>query len=215
MNIFSPDSKFMQILTTTADMLFLNILYVLCCLPVFTIGAAQAGLYTGLRVLFDQEDDSSCFEAFFRGFRAGFGRITIVWIILAAVMATTFWSLVLTLLYHYSGLNAPVWMAVAGLCICILFQAVIGPFHARFSCTAGQLFRNGFLFILRYPLRSLLAAVLLWLPVVLVLFDMENFLRLTIVWTVFYYSFAFYIVLRLFKKPYERLEELANNANPQ
>lgn len=203
----------MQILSIIADMIFLNILYVLFSLPIVTLGASQAGLYTGLRVLYDPEDDSSCYKAFFRGFKAGFGRITLVWVIIALVMAVMFWSLVLTLYFHYSGLNAPVWMAVAGLCICILLQAVIIPFHARFSCTAGQLFRNGFLFLLRYPIRSLLAAVFIWLPVVLVLFDMENFLRLTVVWTVIYYSFAFYIVLKLFKKPYERLEKLANTEN--
>lgn len=213
MNILSPDSKFMQILSTTADMMFLNIIYALCCLPVVTVGAAQAGLYTGLRVLYDPEDDSSCFKAFFRGFKAGFGRITVLWVILAATMAVLFWSLVLTLFFHYSGLNAPVWMAVAGLCVCIVLHSVIIPFHARFCCTVGQLFRNGFLFILRYPIRSLLATVAIWLPVVLVLFDMENFLRLTVVWSVIYYSFSFYIVLKLFKKPYERLEELVNNQN--
>ena len=63
---------------TIGDLVILNVLFLLCCLPIFTIGAAQAGLYTGLRVLADKEDDSSPAAAFFRGFSSGFGKITIV-----------------------------------------------------------------------------------------------------------------------------------------
>ena len=65
-NIFHYDSKFMQLLLKFADYIILNMIYIACCVPIFTIGAAQAGLYNGLRVLQDKEDDSSCIKAFFR-----------------------------------------------------------------------------------------------------------------------------------------------------
>ena len=65
MNIFDYNSKFNQLLMTVADIIILNVLYLVCCIPVFTIGAAQAGLFTGIRVLLDKEDDSSCAKAFF------------------------------------------------------------------------------------------------------------------------------------------------------
>ena len=78
-SIFSYESKLVQMLLKLADMMIMNILYVLCCLPVFTIGAAQAGLHTGIRQLRDPADDSSCTKAFFRGFANGFGKITLVY----------------------------------------------------------------------------------------------------------------------------------------
>ena len=46
MNFFSYESKPMQILMLLGDLIILNLLFILCSLPVFTIGAAQAGLYT-------------------------------------------------------------------------------------------------------------------------------------------------------------------------
>ena len=93
-NIFSYESKFMQTLLVAADYIILNAVFILCCLPVFTIGAAQAGLYTGIRVLRDKEDDSSCLKAFFRGFKSGFGKITLVWCLFAVVIAILGYNLV-------------------------------------------------------------------------------------------------------------------------
>ena len=43
--LFSYDSKLMQTLTFVADLILLNILYLLCCVPMFTIGAAQGALW--------------------------------------------------------------------------------------------------------------------------------------------------------------------------
>ena len=41
--LFSYDSKLMQILNFIGDLIILNVLYLVCCLPVVTIGAAQIG----------------------------------------------------------------------------------------------------------------------------------------------------------------------------
>ena len=55
--LFSYDSKPMQLLGFLGDLILLNILYLVCCIPLFTIGAAQAGLFTACKVLLDKEDD--------------------------------------------------------------------------------------------------------------------------------------------------------------
>lgn len=44
--IFSPDSRFMRIMGCVADLILLNLCYLLTCVPVLTIGAASAALYT-------------------------------------------------------------------------------------------------------------------------------------------------------------------------
>ena len=79
MGIFSYDSKLMRLLGGLADMMLLNVLYIVCSIPVFTMGAAQAGLYNGLRNLHDPESEGGYVKAFFRGFQDGFLRITLVW----------------------------------------------------------------------------------------------------------------------------------------
>lgn len=203
--IFSPDSRFMQILNVVSDFVILNVIYLLCCLPVFTIGAAQAGFYTAMRTITDPEDDSSCLKAFFRGFAGGFGRVTLVWSALAVLMGVLVWSLLLV--GYYGGGQAAVWMSVAGVCVCALFQSVITPFHARFQCTALQLLRNAFFLILGNPLRCIGVTVLTWGPVILGLLSVNRFLQGTIVVLTIYYSLAFLFNTTLLRKPFQRLTE--------
>ena len=45
LSIFSPDSRFMRVMSRAADLILLNLCYLLTCLPLFTIGAASAALY--------------------------------------------------------------------------------------------------------------------------------------------------------------------------
>ena len=64
MNIFSYESKLMQTLMVIGDYIILNLMFLVFSIPIFTIGAAQAGLYSGIKVALDKEDDSSCAAAF-------------------------------------------------------------------------------------------------------------------------------------------------------
>ena len=68
MNFFSYESKPMQILMYIADLVILNVLFVLCSIPIFTIGASHAALYSAIRTLQDPEDDTSVTKAFFAWF---------------------------------------------------------------------------------------------------------------------------------------------------
>lgn len=43
---FSMNSKVMQMLGRIEDLMVLNVVYVITCIPIFTIGAATAALYT-------------------------------------------------------------------------------------------------------------------------------------------------------------------------
>ena len=214
-NLFNYENKFMELLMTVGDLVILNVLFLLCCLPVVTIGAAQAGLYTGLRVLVDKEDDTSCAAAFFRGFSSGFGRITGAYCIMLALIALVGYSAASVLFYDVNGVSAPVWASVAGLCICAVFQTLICIFHSRFSCTLGQLFRNAWLMFLAHPLRCILIAVLTWLPVFLMLADLQIFILITPVFLAFYFSFAAMLCNSVMKKPFDDLIQMFNERNAQ
>ena len=209
-SIFNPDNKVMQMLATAADYMVLNVIYVLCCIPVLTIGAAQAGLYTALRVLNDPEDDSSYIKAFFRGFRNGFGRVTVVWSLFLLAIVLFSYTLITVWLYQENGMNAPLWMSVVALALSIVFQSVIPAFHAKFDCTGTQLVRNAFFFILRFPIKCLLVTVLVWLPVVIGLRFLDIFLQGSVILMCLYYSFAFMIINALLKKPFQILTDNFN-----
>ena len=206
MNIFSYDSKFNQTLQFVADLAIMNILFVLCCLPIFTIGAAQAALHSAMRTLLDPEDDESPSKVFFRSFRTGFKSITAAWGLF--FLAET---AMLVVFYYVVGFGqtiggAPVWMCLAALGVMILLQSQIPLFHSRFNCTAPQLLRNCFMMVFAHPIRSILVMVLLWAPVAaFLLIHSVYFLMISLTFILLYYAVAAMLSYYIMKKPFQVL----------
>ena len=73
--LFSPDSKFMRAMSTLGDLMLLNFVFLLCCLPIVTIGAAITALATvAFRIV--RGTESGIVSLFFRSFRQSFRRAT-------------------------------------------------------------------------------------------------------------------------------------------
>ena len=212
MNLFSYESKPMQILMQLGDLIILNLLYLLCCIPIFTIGAAQAGLYSGIKTMQDPEDDTYVTTAFFKGFRTGFGSVTIAWcalFVVELVLVVVMYACV----YYQQVMNAqlPLWASIIGFCIVATFQSLVTVFHSRFSCTAWQLLRNVWYLFVAHPIRSLGVAVVTWFPVIFFLVtDLPLFMALTPIWLAIYFSGAFQFSYSFMKKPFQTLIDQFN-----
>ena len=198
----------MQVLLKLADMIIMNLLFILCCIPIVTIGAAQAGLYSGIRQMMNKEDDNSCIKAFFKGFASGFLKINLVYTLFLLLMAALAYVLYILMVLKAGGFQAaPVWMPILILAIIALFSSMLTPFHASFDCTPWQLIRNMYFVVMAYFIRSLIVAVLIWLPVGVALLDLYIFMRALPIWTLIYYSLAFLFTFSLTKQPFEDLKE--------
>ena len=204
-NVFSYDSKLMQALMFLGDICLLNLVYVLCCLPVITIGAAQAGLHTGIRVLVDPNDDRSPVRAFFRGFRSGFWCITRVFCLVGIGIVLSLYGLILVLVFQSAGEHAPVWMSAFALFLFAMIQSVASYFHANFQCSTGQLLKNTFLFLMANLPRCLVLTVLIWFPLVVFLLSPLLFLQFGILFICMYYGMAALAAYYILKKPTDRL----------
>ena len=203
---FSYDSPIMQILMHLGDLIILNFLFVLCSLPIFTIGAAHAGLYTGIKVLTDKEDDSSPAAAFFRGFSNGFLKVTLAWVILALVFIMTGVAAIFAYAYQ-----SPLWPCLLPMFILGTFMASIPAFHSRFGCTAMQLIRNCWFLIFAHPIRSFAAALLFWLPLILLLtIQPVYFMATAPVLLTLYFSTAVLFGYKFLQKPFNTLIEEFN-----
>ncbi|MBE6925878.1 MAG: DUF624 domain-containing protein [Ruminococcaceae bacterium] len=194
--LFNYESRFIQSIMMLADILILNVLYLLFSLPLFTIGAAQAGLYTGFRVLLDADDDSSCAAAFLRGFKNGFTVITPVWLLLTAVAA------LIGAIYFTVPAYALRIVLLSGFCIVIVIQTLSPIYHSWFSCTRRQLMQNAFYLLAAYPLRALGSVLLIWAPVLLFFINAHVFMELANLLLFFWYAVAGIFSVLLMKKPY-------------
>lgn len=214
MNFFNYESKPMQILMILGDLIIANLLFILCCLPIFTIGAAQAGLYTAVKSILDPEDDTYCTSAFFKGFKTGFKQITGAWCLMAIPVALLYVVMELCSQYAMTGYGTlPLWASIIALCVVALSQSLLPIFHCRFNCTAMQLIRNTWFLACAHPLRSIFVGVTTWLPLIVLGFNFTLFSASTPVLFLIYYSGAFLFNFSFMKKPFNVLIEHYNQTH--
>ena len=210
-SVFSYDSKMMQALMFLGDLMILNFVYLICCIPIFTIGAAQAGLYSGAKVLLDKEDDSSPTAAFFKGFASSFGTVTLAWGLMTVAL------LVVVYLGRTAiAMGAPIWLCVIPMVLFAILQALIPPFNERFGCTTMQLIRNVFLLLFAHPIRSIATAVVIWVPAAVFMLDLYTFMLIMPIWLTLYFSTACTFGFTFLKKPFTTLINHFNDThNPE
>lgn len=81
MKFFSYDSKFSQIMLKFCAGCYLNLLWFLFSIPIFTIGASTAALFH-VTLKIARDEDPKLFTEFLKGFRNNFKQATVLWLIM-------------------------------------------------------------------------------------------------------------------------------------
>ena len=195
--IFNWDSPLIQKMALLTNLVALNILWLLCCIPVFTAGAATTALYyTVFQYLAGESDE--IFRPFFRSFGQNFKQATLLWLpLLMLLVLLVFDGLFLII----NGGNAVLWIAfIASTWVCLMLHTHLFPLLARYEMkTKALLITAVSLFMLHLPTSLLMAAINL-LPVVLMLFAPADFLRWSILWIGLWFSLVAYLNGKLLLK---------------
>lgn len=89
---FDYDNPVWRFIGKFFDIMILNLLWIVCSLPVFTIGASTTAVYyVTLKLVRDEE--GSTFKSFFKSFKENFKQATAIWLILLAVGAVIVFDL--------------------------------------------------------------------------------------------------------------------------
>ena len=155
---FSPDSRFMRLCGSFVSLVRINLLWLLCSLPLFTVGASTAAMVSALTAF--RADDECGAKVFFRAFRTHFRQATVLWLLMA------FLGCMLALDYRIVvHLAFPVRMAViVVICFCalalILVSGLIFPLLVRFPGTLRDTVINAVLLSIAHLLPLLLLVLL-------------------------------------------------------
>ena len=162
MRIFSYDSKFSQIMLKLSYGCYLNLLWFVCSLPVFTLGAATAALYdVTLRMARGEEPGLT--RRFFQAFRENFRQATTLWLILLGVGALLgLDGYILYRLYKSTAGAAAIictlglaLVIVAAICLVIVLLYIF-PLVARVKNINFAMVKNSFLIGIRYLFCTIL-----------------------------------------------------------
>lgn len=156
----NPEGPVMLFLTKIAYSAYLNVLWFICCLPIFTAGASTTALYyVTLKIAKNEEGNIT--KSFFRAFKANFKQGTIIWLILLGS------GIVIALdgyvFYHMRFENAFWTIGTAVFMVLLVAYAIIlmyiFPLQARFENTVKMMFINSIMIGMRFLLCTVLMAV--------------------------------------------------------
>lgn len=163
MRIFDLDGPLMSFLNKIADLMILNILAIICSLPIFTAGAAFTALhYVSLKIV--RNEEGYIVKSFFKSFKENFKQATIIWLIaLFAIgfLITDFW-----LITEYE-LDLGYWFKVILMAVFVLVvftTTFVFPAMAKFTNTTMQTLKNAFaMSVLQFP-KTILMIILYIIP---------------------------------------------------
>lgn len=169
MKIFNLDSPFMQFLTMIGNLMIVNILTILLCLPIITAGDAITAMYF-VTIKMARGDDPYIVKAYFKSFKENFRQATILWVLMLIVA----FVLAADCRIVFTGMEGNFATAMKIILIVIIAFALmtclyIFPVLSRFENSIKHTIKNAFLMsILNLP-RSVLIVLIHLLPVLLVL----------------------------------------------
>lgn len=200
----------MVILTKMSDLMWLNILTLVCCVPVITAGAAlTAKDYMCLKILKDEETGIT--KGFFHSFIQNFKQATVIWLMMLVVAAVG----ALDLLF-VRGLEGPGTNAVRAVMTAVVFFIYIAcimifPVLARFDNTIKGTIKSGIHMTVAILPRAILMGILYIAPIVIGIYWFAV-IPLVIMFGI---SGPGYISAMLYRKAFEKVEAKFYEDHPE
>ena len=169
MKFFSVDSGFYRFMTRLVDMILLNLLWLLCSLPIVTLGAATIAAY---RVTLKMVDDTEGYVArdFFKGFKENLKH----GIPMGLLMLLCLYAIYLDFELFNKVEGNPIICLILGIVGIFVFVSVFlysFPLSARYENTFVNTLKNSVRITYRYFLRTLFLVIVLVVECILFLFN--------------------------------------------
>lgn len=181
--IFNPDSPVFRFLNNMADLVILNLIWLICCVPVVTIGPSTTAMYCVVRQMAKKEWPP-VLKTFFREFRSNFKQSLLVFLALLIPTCLAAAYLLMALsggLDHIPVIKYSSWLAV----VIVGFACSYAyPLLAYFDNSVGNTLKNAFILSFANPFLALVVTALNMLPVMLLLINFGLFIRCSYFWLV-------------------------------
>jgi uncharacterized membrane protein YesL len=191
MNLFNEDNFLNQFFLFMGKLIALNLLWMITCIPVITIGASTTALfYCTLKL--HKDKDISAWKFFWKSFRSNFLQSTAIWVLIL-VAAVLLWLERIAIGTMPQGLKHifTYILAAAGLFL-LLITLYVFPTVASFENKLLKLISHTLYFIFRQPGYAVAITAITCLPMYFTLVDAELFPVYLFVWLLCGFSLTAY-----------------------
>ena len=198
MKLFNYDSKFMRFFLFLSHITLLNLIWLICCLPIVTAGASTAAQHYSAKQLID--GDTHVFKNFKIGMRSYWKNSSVLWFIFL-ILAAIF-------VFDYKLINAnelPAELFILGASVLAFITLLFTmswtyPIMINFSGTAKDIFFNAFMFSFMYTPLTLITLVMIGVMIAGICKNMY----LAALLILFGPTLIVYASLRLFEKAFSK-----------
>lgn len=187
-------------LSLLGDLIILNLLFILCSIPIITMGAAGAACYSCIIRILKGERVGMSVSIYFRDFRANFKKATQGWIIelvCLLILAGDLWFAVV-----YSQPNNVFFLIFAIVLGAALFLSGVWfyPLVARFENRLGAHIKNAFFMVLANFPKTLLALLVQAAFILIPFLIFDVFISLGWFWLLFGASLPMYLTAKILRR---------------
>ena len=206
MNFNWIDNPIMRGMGRLADFIILNLLWVVCSIPIITIGASTTALYTVMLKLVKNEEGYIA-KGFLKAFKENFKQSTIMWIIfllISIVFVVDFVSIklmsdeiggILQILFLFMGASLAAWMVYAF------------ALQARFVNTVKNTLKNAMILVFAKLPFTVLIVLLTVGPVLVTFLTVRTLVIGVMVWFFAGVSLVAWLNSYLLRFVFKKLEE--------
>lgn len=204
---FNLDSPLMQFLSKMADLMLLNILTLLLCIPVITAGDAVCALYY-MTIKMVKGEDCYIVRGYFKSFRENFRQATLIWLAVLLIGIILVGDVLILRNSDIAFGNVLMILIMVVAVVYLFTTTYLFPVLSRFDNTIKNTVRNSFLMsVLNFP-KTILLVLINLAPVVLLLLTYQAMPFLFM----FGFSVPAYVCSILFVKIFKRFEPEEENA---
>ena len=203
MNLLNEDNIVHIFLNKIGDIVIANLLFILCSIPLVTIGPSLTALYhCMLRTV--KDNNNGTIKTFFRAFKENFVQSLIVWLLIAAAGFVLITNMLFLIGNNGAASQILLYGSCAILALLIIFTLYIFPVIAAFAKTLRALSRNAFLLAFIHFPTTLAMAVISLLPMYMTYQDIELMPLYACCWFFFGFGLTAFInsclLYRFFRK---------------
>ena len=165
--LFNYDSKFMQVMNKFADLMFLNLITVICCIPIITIGPAITAMHYVLLKMYRNEGGYMV-KNYFKSFKENFVQSTVLGIIYVLIAVIVFIDIVY--IRQTPDVNLVIEIVVIVAAVLSAFSFVwVFPLQCRYVNKIRTTVKNSFMVGALNFTKSIMMILVSFLPILVLM----------------------------------------------
>lgn len=188
-NIMKPDNPFFNVMAKIGDLIFLNIIFIISCIPIITIGCALSSVHTVINKL-TKNQESHISRDYIIAFKENFKNCTVMWVIFLAVGAAIAGFTVILSRGSQPLLYIP-YIFIITVYIFMLLYAF--PLQAVFINTPTAIIRNALLTAVKHLPQTIVLVLIVYLPGCITIMLPDIFYFTFIYWVIIGFSLSAFI----------------------